>query len=91
MRQELLAPDNFLRPGTIVRKMPSSTSAHWRTPLTKAVQQLIATFDSLSEAEKQTAAAEVLRRVSQLAPAEIPDESLVELADELFRELDALT
>ena len=69
--------------------MLSRPFARGRNPLTKAVQQLIATFDSLSEAEKQTAAAEVLRRVSRLAPAELPDESLVEAADELFRELDA--
>jgi hypothetical protein len=57
--------------------------------MTQAVQQIIETFESLTEAEKQQAATELLRRTLDLAPAEIPDEALVEAADELFRELDA--
>ncbi|MBI1899637.1 MAG: hypothetical protein HYS13_00805 [Planctomycetia bacterium] len=57
--------------------------------MTKAVQQLLATFDSLTEAEKREAAAEVLRRAVELTPPELPEEALTEAAEELFRELDA--
>lgn len=57
--------------------------------MTKAVQQLLATFDSLTEAEQREAAAEVLRRAVELAPPELPEEALTEAAEELFRELDA--
>jgi hypothetical protein len=57
--------------------------------MTQAVQHIIETFEHLSDAEKQQAAAELLRRTLDLAPAQIPDESLVEAADELFRDLDA--
>jgi hypothetical protein len=54
--------------------------------MTIAVQHLLASFDALTDAEKHEAAAEILRRA---APADLPDETFVELADELFRELDA--
>ena len=43
----------------------------------------------VSESEKHEAAVEVLRRVHQEAQGAVPDDALVEAADELFRELDA--
>ena len=54
--------------------------------MTVAVQHLLASFEALTDTEKHEAAAEILRRT---APAELPDEAFVELADELFRDLDA--
>jgi hypothetical protein len=57
--------------------------------MTTAVQQLLASFDALSEVEKHQAAVEVLRRVSGSAEGDLPEAALVEAADELFRALDA--
>ena len=57
--------------------------------MTQSVQQLIDTFESLTESEKQQAASELLRRTLDLAPARLPDEALVEAAEQLFSELDA--
>jgi hypothetical protein len=56
--------------------------------MTVAVQQLLQSFDCLSEADKHQAAMEILRRVVP-AQGELPDSALVEAADELFRALDA--
>jgi hypothetical protein len=56
--------------------------------MTTAVQAILASFDSLSEAERQEAAVEILRRVT-LAEGELPEQALIETADELFRALDA--
>jgi len=57
--------------------------------VTTGVRRLLDTFDALSEGEKHEAAVELLRRVQQEAQGPIPDEALVEAADELFRDLDA--
>ena len=57
--------------------------------MTQAVQHIIDTFESLTEAEKQQAASELLRRTLDLAPAQLSDEALAEAADQLFSELDA--
>jgi len=57
--------------------------------MTSAVQQVLSAFDALSEADKQEAAAEVLRRLAQSAPADMPEESLVAAAEQLFLDLDA--
>jgi hypothetical protein len=57
--------------------------------MTIAVQQLLTSFDALSEAEKQKAAAEVLRRVLRSVPGQFPEESFVAAAEELSLELDA--
>jgi hypothetical protein len=54
-----------------------------------AVQQLLALFDGLSEADKHRAAVEILRRVSSVIEGDVPESALVEAADELFRALDA--
>jgi hypothetical protein len=60
----------------------------WRYRVTTAVQQLLNAFDALTDAEKHQAAAEVLRRALELAPAELPEEALVAAAEELFLDLD---
>ncbi len=57
--------------------------------MSSGVQQLLNWFDALSDAEKHEAATEVLRRVLRSAPAELPEESLVAAAEELFLDLDA--
>lgn len=57
--------------------------------MTAAVANVLSSFDLLSEEEQQTAAAEVLRRVSQMTPESIPDDAFVELAESQFRQLDA--
>ena len=56
--------------------------------MTQAVEQLLATFDGLTEAEKHVAAVEVLRRASPAEDEPLTDEALVAIADELFLELD---
>ena len=57
--------------------------------MTGAVQELLAAFDALTEAEKHEAAAQVLRRVVEGESGDIPEEALVAAAEELFLELDA--
>lgn len=57
--------------------------------MTAAVQRLLNSFDALSEADKQEAAVQVIRRVSRATPAVLPDEALVAAAEELFLDLDA--
>jgi hypothetical protein len=57
--------------------------------MTTAVQQLLNSFDALTDAEKQEAAVEVLRRLQQSVPADLPEEALVAAAEELFLDLDA--
>jgi hypothetical protein len=57
--------------------------------MTTAVEKLLASFDALSEAEKQEAAAAILRRTAQLAPADMPEDALVAAAEDLFLDLDA--
>jgi hypothetical protein len=55
--------------------------------MTTAVRVLLESFDALSESERQEAAVEILRRVTP--EGELPEQALVETADELFRMLDA--
>jgi hypothetical protein len=57
--------------------------------LTKAVQQLLESFDGLTDAEKQVAAAEVLRRSVKGGYPPLSDEVLTAAAEELFLDLDA--
>jgi hypothetical protein len=57
--------------------------------VTAAVEQLLEAFDALSEADKQRAAVEILRRVSPAGEGDVPEAALLEAADELFRALDA--
>ncbi|HTU93195.1 MAG TPA: hypothetical protein VMF69_24155 [Gemmataceae bacterium] len=53
------------------------------------VQQLLESFDMLSEADKHHAAMEILRRVSADAEGDVSESGLVEAAEEWFRALDA--
>ena len=57
--------------------------------MSAAVRALLDSLDTLSEAERHEAVVELLRRASNPATAEMPDEALVAVADELFRDLDA--
>jgi len=54
-----------------------------------SVQELLDSFEALSDAEKHEAAVELLRRVQEESPGDLSDQALVEAADELFRGLDA--
>jgi hypothetical protein len=57
--------------------------------MTTRVQELLKSFDTLSEPEKQEAAAHLLRRVLQGVSGDLPGEALVAAAEDLFLELDA--
>ncbi len=57
--------------------------------MSTSVQQLLSSFDALSDADKHEAAVEVLRRVQEDTPDELSEQAMVEAADELFRDLDA--
>ncbi len=57
--------------------------------MTTKVKRLLDTFDALDPSEKQEAVVEVLRRASQGAPGNLPEEALLQAADSLFRDLDA--
>ena len=57
--------------------------------MTAAVQLLLDSFDSLSEAEQHEVIVEVLRRVGGRTMEDLPEEILLASADSLFRELDA--
>lgn len=56
--------------------------------MSTAVQELLKSFDRLPDAEKQEAAAEILRRSVDFEFSPLSDEELVASADELFVELD---
>ena len=53
-----------------------------------AAQQLLYTFDLLSETEKQTVVCELLRRVRDFDFPPLSDEELVAHAEALFLDLD---
>ncbi len=57
--------------------------------MTQPVQQVLTAFDALSDADKQVAAIEVLRRVGSKDQPPLSDQSLIAAADVLFVELDA--
>jgi hypothetical protein len=56
--------------------------------MTTAVRTLLESFDALTDAERQEAALEILRRVTA-EEGELTDEVLVAAADTLFCMLDA--
>ena len=56
--------------------------------MTTAIQALLETFDALSDAERQEAAVEILRRVTS-SEGELPENVLMEAADALFCTLDS--
>lgn len=53
------------------------------------VEQLLESFDALSEADKHRATVEILRRAPARTDGDVPESALVEAADELFQALDA--
>ena len=52
------------------------------------VQQVLDSFDGLAEADKHQVAIEILRRCAEAGAGDLPDQALIEAADELFRALD---
>jgi hypothetical protein len=57
--------------------------------MSTAVEQLLESFDALSQTDKKQAALEILRRVSPTVEGDLPESVLVEAAEDLFRTLDA--
>ena len=57
--------------------------------MSATVQRLLKSFEALSAEEKHEATMEILRRFAGAAEGDLPEATLVELADELFRTLDA--
>ena len=56
--------------------------------MSATVQQLLDTFDALPDAQKHQAGIEILRRFTGDAAADMPENDLVAMADELFGTLD---
>lgn len=56
--------------------------------MTIAVQALLETFDTLSDADRQDFAVKILRRVAP-QEGELPEDGLLEAADSLFCALDS--
>ncbi|MDX1945523.1 MAG: hypothetical protein SFU86_08940 [Pirellulaceae bacterium] len=56
--------------------------------MSTAVRQLVSTFEALPADERHEAVVEILRRAADDV-GDLPDESLVAAADELFCNLDA--
>lgn len=56
--------------------------------MTASVQELLSTFDSLSELERLKIVSEILKRVTHLDFPPLSDEDLAWNAEELFLELD---
>jgi hypothetical protein len=56
--------------------------------MTAQVQNILDSFDALSEAEKRELAAEIIRRSQTLDGPPLTDEQLVAAAEETFLELD---
>ena len=58
------------------------------TAMTKSVEQLLKSFEQLSEAEKRELASEIIKRSLTLELPELLDESLLLAADQTFLRLD---
>ncbi len=56
--------------------------------MTRAAKQIIESFESLPEPEKQSVVVEILRRTAADAYPALEDEDLVLAADQIFLELD---
>ena len=56
--------------------------------MSAAVRQVLDSFNSLAEADKHQVAVEILREFAGRGAGDLPEEALVEAADELFRALD---
>jgi len=57
--------------------------------MTVPVQELLNSFDALSDADKKEAAVEIFRRVVPECAGDLTEATLVGVADELFSALDA--
>ncbi len=57
--------------------------------MSAVVQHILESFDALTEADKHQVAVEILRRWTSVGTGDLSEEALVEVADELFRALDA--
>jgi hypothetical protein len=57
--------------------------------MTETVQQILASFDALPDADRHQVVMEILRRVPIFEEGDLPESVLVGAADELFRPLDA--
>jgi hypothetical protein len=56
--------------------------------MSETASQLLATFDSLSPQEQHERITAMLRRTGELPDTVLPDDALVDLADNLFQTLD---
>jgi hypothetical protein len=56
--------------------------------MSAATQQILDSFDALSDAEKHPVGIEVLRRIATVDESDFTGQALVVAADELFRTLD---
>ncbi len=57
--------------------------------MTASVENLLASFDCLSERERHEAATEILRRVAEFDFPLLDDEALTQIAAMTFQEIDA--
>jgi hypothetical protein len=57
--------------------------------MSAAIQHILESFDALTEADKYQVAIEILSRCVNVGTGDLPEEALVEAANELFRALDA--
>lgn len=56
--------------------------------MTTAVKEILRTFETLTDAEKQAVTSELLRQVVVSEQGDLPDEGLILAAEELFLDLD---
>jgi len=56
--------------------------------MSATVQQFVDSFDKLSDADKHEVSIEILRRITSADENDLPEQTLVTAADELFRTLD---
>jgi hypothetical protein len=56
--------------------------------MSTTAQELLAAFDALPAADRDAVVLEILSR-QPIGAGQLPDESLIELADEVFRSYDA--
>ena len=57
--------------------------------MTADVRQILDSFEALSDTDKHEAAVEIIRRFSGGSKGDLPEQVLVEAADDLFQALDA--
>ena len=57
--------------------------------MTTAVRELLASFEALGLPDRHEAAVEILRRAPLGELSDLPEDGLLDAADELFRQMDA--